>query len=84
MEICRSLHDDVRRPEQTTDAYPAQFPTRLQHQFPLPQNVDFLSVKSPCLRVLRGQQLPQGYVEIIQRGVNRRYLRFQFRDDFRQ
>lgn len=78
------MHDDVRRPEQTSDAYPAQFPTRLQHQFPLPQNVDFLGVKSPRLRVLRSQHLPQGYVEIIQRGVNRRYLRFQFRDDFRQ
>ena len=70
--------------ESTADAHLAQFLARFQHQSALPEIVDFLRMESARSRIFRGHQLPQRYVKFIQRGVNRRYLRFQFRDGFRQ
>ena len=71
-------------PELTTDAYLAQLFARFQHQLSLPKGMDFLRAEQARRRILRGHQLPQRHVEFVQGGVNRRYLRFQFRDGFRQ
>lgn len=71
-------------PELTADAYFAQLSARFQHQLPLSQGMDLLRVEPARRRIFRGHQLPQRHVKFVQRGVNRRYLRFQFRDCFRQ